>query len=175
MQIRSAVTEDAPALARVMIEANVQAFRGLVPDRCLEWITPQESAANWKKTLAPGALREEECLLVAEEAGTGVVGFALAKLMEDARYPRYRAELRIIAVDPSWQRRGIGLQLVRAIADHLTRFEINSLLVRVLKVNPNCGFYEHLGAKLIGEQEHDWNGMMLSMNVYAWRDVTQDE
>jgi ribosomal protein S18 acetylase RimI-like enzyme len=171
VQIRHAAVDDAPALARVMIAANVNTFTGLVPQRCLEWITHEESSANWARTLTPGTLRQEECLLVVEDGEGAVVGFALGKLLEDERFEEYRAELRSMAVDPKWQRRGIGKKLVRAVVEHLVGFGISSLIVRVLKANPNCGFYERLGAELIEEEEYDWNGVVLPMNVYGWRDM----
>ena len=86
IRIRPAVVSDADALARVMIEANQHAFRGLVPDRCLAWITPQESADNWRKTLGPGGMRHADCLLVAETLPEAtVVGFAMGRPAVDVR------------------------------------------------------------------------------------------
>src|SRR5687767_5185657 len=105
IRIRHAVAGDADALAHVMISANRHAFAGLVPEQCLHWITPQESADNWRRTINPGGMGEGECLLVAEhEPSAEVVGFALARVRRgDGGGGDARGELQVIAVSPAFQ------------------------------------------------------------------------
>jgi GNAT superfamily N-acetyltransferase len=166
--IRAATLADAAALARVMIDAHVAAFRGRVPDRCLEWITPEESTANWQRTLSAGGLRAEECLFAADDSAVGVLGFALGRVANDE--PAYAGEVRVIAVTPAHQRCGIGKALMRSVAENFARHGIHSLLVRVLRANPNRAFYERLGGQFIREEPRDWNGVILPEIVYGWPD-----
>lgn len=62
--IREAVPDDADGLAHVIITSTQTAFVGLVPEICLNGLTEEESAANWKRTLTQG-LDADEFLVVA--------------------------------------------------------------------------------------------------------------
>src|SRR5688572_13492719 len=101
MNIRAAKVDDAETLARIMIEANVHAFTGRVPEQCLRWITHEESERNWRRTIET-ELRGPAILVVAEEEGE-VVGFAMTRVAGDET----EAELKNMAVSPSHQRRGV--------------------------------------------------------------------
>jgi hypothetical protein len=43
--------------------------------------------------------------------------------------------------------------------------------VEVLRVNPNRGFYERLGARYVAERDYDWDGVVLTMCLYGWADL----
>jgi hypothetical protein len=61
---------------------------------------------------------------------------------------------------------------VAAVAGRLARAGIDSLLVRVLTVNPNRPFYKRLGGRYLREEPYDWNGVMFAMEVSGWPDTT---
>ena len=84
MRIRNVLLADADELARIMIDANQDAFRGLVPEQCLNWITPQESADNWRRTINRGAdMNADDRLLVAEtEHPSHLIGFVLVRVTD---------------------------------------------------------------------------------------------
>ena len=170
VSIRAATLADAPALADIVIDANEAAFRGRVPDQCLSWLTRAESATNWRRALGPGGLGEGQCLVVAETPTGQVVGCALGGPHGDE--PGYHGELSLLGVLPAYQRRGIGRRLVAAVAEHLAQGGVQSLLVRVLMVNPNRPFCERLGARYLRDEPYDWNGVPLAMAVYGWADTT---
>lgn len=170
IRIRSAMTTDASALAHVMIDATIAAFRGIVPDHCLRWISYEESAVNWLRTLGEGGLDEGDCLIVAEEQRGEVVAFALARVVHDD--PSYRGELRVLSVSPAYQRRGVGRELVQHVAAHFQRSGVRSMLVRVLTTNPNRAFYERLGARFLRIEPYEWSGVAMEEAVYGWPDLT---
>ncbi|HYI24670.1 MAG TPA: GNAT family N-acetyltransferase [Thermomicrobiales bacterium] len=162
--LRDVHVGDADALAHILIMSNEGAFRGRVPDHCLTF-TEAESGANWRRTLNEG-LPREDFLVVAEPPGLAPVGYAWGGPRDDD--PAYRGELRQIAVLPSAQNQGIGRRLVRYVADRLAAQGIHSMRVEVLRINPNRGFYERLGAHVLAEHDYDWDGIVLPMCVYGW-------
>lgn len=81
--------------------------------------------------------------MIQSEDGT-VVGYAWGVPRDgDALYG---AELKQIMILPTVQRQGIGRRLVRYIVARFAEQGVHSLLVEVLRENPNRAFYEHLGA-----------------------------
>lgn len=169
ISIRPAVVEDCPELARILVEANDDAFRGLVPDYCLESLTITESAINWRRNFAPGgSLEKGEYLIVAIKGHEKVIGFAMGGRRTGRR--DYPVELSVLMVDPPWQRQGVGRMLVREIVQIAMLAGFESLLVGVLKENPNRLFYERLGARQIGQKPYSWSGYVTAEILYAWDD-----
>ena len=174
--VRQARYEDRFALARLLINATTGAFRGRVPDRCLNF-TVEESATNWGRNFEEGGFPAGEYLFVAEVAGLDVVGLALAgrpstEGVTDAEIARaYPRELVSLQVDPAWQRRGVGRKLVAVVAETLAQEGEATLLVRVLAENPNRVFYERLGGRLAGSQPHNWEGHHTEELIYVWDDI----
>lgn len=171
--IRDAREEDAQALAACVVEPITAAFRGRVPDQCLEWLTPEESAANWRSWFRRRQEGEDDgsFLLAAQTADGRVAGCALGG--PQLNEPPFAGELFMMGVLPPHQGQGIGKGLVAAVARRLATAGIHSMCVRVLRANPNTAFYEHLGARTIREEPYDWNGVTLPQVVYGWRDTSR--
>lgn len=177
VSIRPARYADRFALARVIIDATRSAFRGRVPDRCLDWLTVEESAANWGRNFENGVLGRDKYLLVAEVGRSDVIGFALAvrraatTIKDLELFQDYPAELLSLQVDPAWQRHGVGHQLVAEIAARLAQEGESKLLVGVLADNPNRAFYETLGARLAGSRPFVWEGYQTEELIYVWDNI----
>jgi GNAT superfamily N-acetyltransferase len=166
--IRDLTLDDIDALAHVLVTAIERAFRGLVPDKCLEF-TEAESAANWRRFLVDGeGLPAGDFMLVAEADGQ-VVGYTWGGANDQE--PEYAGEIRQIMMLPGYQGRGIGRQLVCALARRLAEQNIYSLRVWAVCVNPNGAFYQHLGAVFVREFPYDWDGYATSGCVYGWADT----
>lgn len=176
--IRPARLEDCPALGHILVSATRAAFEGRVPQRCLNWLTPEESAANWAKNFEPGDILEQEChLFVAETAAGDVVGLALLDRAPSQTVPglddgaESPPELRVIQIDPAWQRQGLGRKLLAHIARVLRREGASGLTVRVLIENPNRPFYERLGAVELGASPYVWEGYSTLEIIYFWKNL----
>jgi GNAT superfamily N-acetyltransferase len=173
--IRHAHIEDCPSLAKIIIEATQDAFRGRVPDYCLKWLTPEESVANWAKNFkAEQSLKDGMCLYAAETKSSGVIGFAmLCPLEPNIAHSQfidqgYFHELRSLQVIPAWQKRGIGKQLIAKVADQVAVEGGACLLVKMLVDNPNMGYYEHLGAARLNSNPFVWEGYETKEIIYGW-------
>lgn len=177
--IRPANVLDCPALGRILVTANEDTFRDLVPDECLAF-TAEQSAENWKRNFREdGLLKEGEYILVAETEVDGVVGFAMLGETgpNDTATPaidkRYSHELAVLMVAPEWQKQGIGRLLVSHIAAEAQNQEAAHLLVRVLEINPNTAFYERLGAVHLATYPYDWDGYQTTGRIYGWNDLNR--
>ena len=177
--IRHAHIDDCPALAQVLIKATQHAFRGHVPDHCLEWITPEESAANWAKNFkAENELNAGMYLFVAETRSDGVIGFAMLSQFPGSNeydrntYKKYHHELRSLQIHPTWQRKGIGKRLVSHVAGQVKHEGGTNLLVKMLLENPNMGYYEHLGAVRLGSNPFNWDGFQTEEIIFGWENIS---
>jgi GNAT superfamily N-acetyltransferase len=170
---------DCPALGRLLVSANEDTFRDLVPDECLAF-TAEESAENWKRNFREdGSLNEGEFIIVAETKAEGVVGFAMMAKTKPADNTtpaidkQYTHELAVLMVAPEWQKQGVGRLLVSHVAAEAQNQGASRLLVRVAEINPNTAFYERLGAVQLATQPYDWDGFETHLLIYGWKDLTR--
>ncbi len=169
---------DCPSLAYVLISANERAFRGRVPDDCLDSLTPEQSEKNWTKNFDEnGNFKRDEHLLVATYKEQ-VIGLILSATLskqqkgELSGLESYSRELSVLSVDPSWHKKGIGRRLVRELVRLLLAENETHLLVRCLKDNQYCIFYERLGALKLGMLPYNWEGYQTDEVLYGWSDIT---
>jgi len=177
MAIRVAHMEDAPALARVIVDTGRSAHRGQMPEELLMKQSLAEAYAesehNWARTLrdiAAGA-NPQERIYVAEDESRAVVGLAMGGPPR-REAPDHTGEVYVLYVRESHQRRGVGRLLVQAVAAHLRRQGMPALIIGCLAANaPARRFYEALGGRVIAEREFDQDGVMLPEVVYGWIDT----
>jgi len=79
----------------------------------------------------------------------------------------------VLMIAPAWQRQGIGRKLITRVAQELSRQGETSLLVGILKENPNWVFYERLGARQVGGRPIDWAGYETQIILYGWDDLAE--
>jgi [ribosomal protein S18]-alanine N-acetyltransferase len=82
----------------------------------------------------------------------GLAGFALARVVLDS------AELMLLAVDPQWQQRGIGFQLLDATRTSCRAMGAASLHVEVRVNNHALRFYARHGFIRIGSRSNYYKG-----------------
>ena len=169
MRIRAAELHDAPAIARVHIETWRSAYQGIVPDAYLASLSPAEREGQWRDVLADdGGAR---FVLLAQDEADERIGFAAAG-PERSGDPQYRGELYALYVLPSYQRRGLGRALVRAVVDQLVATGTRSMLLWVLEANaPARRFYEGLGGAVVREQPIEIGGVTFMEVAYGWPDL----
>jgi len=177
IEIRHARIDDCPALGRIIVIATQDAFRGQVPDQCLHWLTPEESALNWAKNFTSDQSLEPGDSLFVAETQKEVIGLAMvSEITPEYNYEpyiagRYSHELLSIQVAPLWQQQGVGRRLLSRIADGLSKEQATHLLVRVLVDNPNLAFYERLGAIRIAKRPYEWEGYETEEIIFGWEDI----
>ena len=162
IEIRPAVPEDAPGMARVIVDTWYAAHAGQVTaerlaQRRATW-GYDESEQAWRRAIAE-ADGGAGLVLVATENGQ-VVAVAASEVTETGD-----AEVGALYVDTPRQRSGIGRRLIAMVIDHYRNHGVPRLSIAVLAANqPARQFYERMGGTESGTRE-DPDGLQV---VYTW-------
>lgn len=162
--IRSAIFDDAAAIAHVHVEAWRTAYREIMPAAFLDSLSEKERRDAWHELLTKDA--PEEFNIVAESDGS-IVGFARGG-PERTSDPDFAGELYGIYLLEEFRGRGIGRALFQTSAERLITLGMDSMKVWVLRDNPSRAFYERLGGVLVGEGTHTIGEMQMPQVAYGW-------
>lgn len=162
IEIRDATPDDAPAMARVIVDTWFAAHKGQVSEARYQQRRDTwgyaESERGWRRSIGE-ADGESARVLVAADQGRIIAVAASEVIGKD------HAEVGALYVDSSHQRAGIGRRLLHATIDHYRRLRIPTLHIAVLAANrPARDFYEALGGRESGTREEP-DGVEV---VYAW-------
>ena len=155
--IREAGFDDIDALVQVHVTSWNVTYPGYHPKPSVELRTSQ-----WKKYLLekPG---NWFCYLVEKDDGE-VVGFSTGSDFNDSELP-YKAELNKIHFLKSYQRLGLGKQLVCTVVNRFLKNDLRSMILFADPQNPNILFYEKLGGQRLYDKEGNFHG------AYGWKDI----
>ena len=162
IDIRAAVLEDVPELARLHAEVLRETYNGILTQAKASDETRQ---AQWR-----GQLERADAtnfVLVAEDDQKQIAGFAAGRQPKPSvktLFPEYHGELDKIYLWSQYQKQGVGRRLVARVAEQFARAGILSLLVMTHPKNTARQFYERLGAQKIWEDDGNV--------VYGWADLT---
>jgi len=171
--LRSALPEDAPAIAEVHVSSWRTTYRGLLPDSVLAALSVEQREPMWRQVTTEMLTGESRsCVFVAEDPVMGVVGFANAG-PEREEGADVDGELYAIYLLEQHQRAGLGRELVMRAVDFLVEQGHRSMRVWVLEGNPAQGFYERLGGQRSGKQTITVAGASFDEIAYVWPDVTE--
>lgn len=166
--IRTALDEDAEAIARVHVATWRSAYRGVLPDDFLASLSEAHYADRWRRVIGDGS----SSVQVVDQT-EGIVGFASGG-RERAGETGFEGELYAIYVLDSAQRQGHGRELVRAVAGALREMKLKDMIVWVLRDNAAArGFYERLGGVYVREQPITIGTATLEEVSYGWRSLDE--
>jgi ribosomal protein S18 acetylase RimI-like enzyme len=137
MNVRAATAEDAPAIARIHVDAWRAAYRAYMPASYLDSLSVDERSRMWTGALT----RAAPARLVVTDPLLGFCFFGASRDAEDGA-----AEIFAVYVQPdSWQR-GAGRALCTHAEEDARQRECASIALWTLKVNDGARrFYERLG------------------------------
>jgi GNAT superfamily N-acetyltransferase len=171
VRVRPARAGEASAIARVHDRCWRATYTGLLPDSVIAASTLADREALWARLLG----RPEECrgAYVAVAPDRQIVGCAWGG-PEESGDPVYRGELLGLYLLEAYQGRGLGRQLVAAVAADLLRQGHASLLLWALSANHRARrFYEALGGRLLREREIAMRGAPVREVAYGWPDISR--
>ena len=159
-RIRDARESDVPALARLHVETFNETHRSGRPGGPSCELREQQ----WHEAFG----RNDGswfCLLI-EDDGDALVGFAKGTA-HNGEVPGYAGELNKIYLLQRVQRRGLGRQLLCAVARRFVERGVTSMLLFGDAASPSNGFYEAFGAEGLYSPDGEFHG------GYGWRDLEQ--
>lgn len=160
--IRSASQDDAPEMARVIVDTWFSAHEGQVSrenfqKRRAEWGYP-ESEQGWRRSIREAEAGSAQ-VLVATDHGKVVAVAASEDIGAGC------AEVAALYVSVPYQGSGIGRKLLEATVEYYRTLGVPTLHIAVLATNdPARQFYERLGGRISGTRDHP-DGQEI---VYAW-------
>jgi ribosomal protein S18 acetylase RimI-like enzyme len=180
MKIRHARFEDAPAVARVLVDTFMESNRGILSEeawqrRKRDW-TYEVSARNWESAITEITNGSDpySCLYVAEDDAGEIVGMAYGCPAKEGTPPLDTGEVSVLYVLESYQRQGIGRALTQVTAAHLARLGMTKLHICTPAANaPGRVFYEKIGGVVVGERDDYEDGELTKLVVYEWADIQQ--
>ena len=172
IDIRPATPADAAGIARVHVKVWQSTYRGILPDDVLDEISIDNREALWTDILT--AYTATHPVLVAEAFGEGICGFGNVGPLRDDPIAGYTGEFKTLYLLPAYQRRGIGRDFLRRLAQLLLDHGHDSALAWVLAANPACGFYEAMGGEICGQrEEQSEEGDIIADVAYGWTNLAQ--
>ena len=144
--IRRATSADANEVAAVHVAAWEGSYRGIMPDEEFEKRPVERRRVQWAQWLATDGL----IVLVACDENETMLGFTAARLFDppESGYDSYLATLYL---RPEFKGRGLGISLLKAVANELYARGARNMVLRTLRLNPARLFYEKLGARLVAD------------------------
>lgn len=168
-KIRSAVVDDADAIAKVHVDTWRSTYHSLVPSEVLDSLSYEQRSEYWSSIIS----REDRdrIFLVAEEEKDGVVGFCVCGVNRDED-SEFASELYAIYVLEVQQNHGIGRTLFDKSRKWTLDRGMTSMIVWVLKDNPYRRFYEAMGGEIVSERMISIGEAELPEVAYGWRTET---
>jgi GNAT superfamily N-acetyltransferase len=169
------VPADAPAIGRVHVAGLHETYTDIMPPDWLAARTVEERTSRWKGIIEEPIACSTIAVYIAE-CETEVCGFASCgwQRTEMLKEAGFAGEFSAIYVLRRFQRRGIGLALMRSLALVLLDNRITTAALWCLKDNaPARSFYERVGGEFLLEQVGpEIHAGQLEI-AYGWRDLAQ--
>jgi GNAT superfamily N-acetyltransferase len=171
MQIRRAVPEDLPAVAKVHVDSWRTTYQSIVPQPFLDSLSYTAAEERFRRILANRDL--QPFMYVAVESPAGIVGYASAGRARNGP-AQFTGELYALYLLKEYQRQGIGSALFRTAAAQLVNFGMESMIVWALEANePACRFYRRLGGEPVARGNIDIGGQNCPEIGFGWLNLQE--
>jgi GNAT superfamily N-acetyltransferase len=159
---------DADAIGALHAQSWFTAYRGILLDSYLDNDLQRERQDYWRGKLP--TLSAKEFIVVAEDDTGGVVGFAAVM---DEPENGYDALLDNLHVRPDLKGKGLGGQLMKAVALKLRDSGRGSFYLWVLKGNVAAEqFYKSKGGVAEEISSTEFGGRIIGKTRFVWTDLS---
>ena len=177
MNFRLATIEDVPGIVKVKVDTWRTTYQSIISAEFLRNLSYKENEIKVRQRFEDPGLRR--FFYVAENDSNEIIGFSLGKLEQSnlsLNMPgirNYISEFMAIYVLKEHQRKHIGLKLTKLVVEHFFESNVKSMIVWVLKGNPNYRFYEILGGKNLGQGMIEIGANNYIKIAYGWKDIAK--
>lgn len=148
MNIRYATPEDATAIVKINVNGWKTAYRDIFPAEFLNHLSLDVDRT------AQEILKQPKNYYVAVDELGVILGFCFFGENRWEAFNSCDCELTAIYVDELAQGKGVGKALIKETAKELASRGKQKMLINVLEKNTKARlFYQHLGAKTIGNKD----------------------
>lgn len=179
--IGRASVRSAAGIARVYVDTWRSAYAGILPDKTLIGMSQERQTSEWAWLIRNRA--DSQTVLCASEIGYGVVGMASCGPGRSHDRPaaglfageegRKVGEVFTLYVQPEFQDRGIGRQLLAASFSALSEKGCERAFLWVISSNPSQFFYERMGGRRIANRIERLWGADVDQTAYGWPDLKE--
>lgn len=143
--IRIATLADAPHIAKVHVESWKTTYHNIIKPEILQASTIDKRTKLWEMILQ----QNQHYVLVAMDEENQLIGFI------DSYLPQQESigEINAFYILKENQGQGVGKQLLKQVLRQAKKQQCKELKIEVFNENPNCSFYEKMGAICIDEKD----------------------
>lgn len=161
IDVRSARSADAEAIAAVHKESWLQTYRGMIPHQVLDDMLRRRKVAWWRSAIGAG-----ETIIVLEVKDL-LVGYATCGRARDRRHAQ--GEIYELYLHPTYQGLGLGEVLFEGCRGVLDEIGYQGLVVWVLSDNYRAiSFYWARGGRRVAQADQCLGGHALPKVAFAW-------
>lgn len=153
--------EDSKELARLVISAWREAYKGLIDADYLKNMDEEQSKNRWEKEI-----EENNNILIYRENNTilGVIKYGEGESEKD------KGEVFVLYVKPEEKRKGIGTKLLNTAKQELLKEKYKKMVVWCLDGNKiGEGFYSKSGGERKEKREYTVNGIKVKENKFLFK------
>ena len=161
--IRTAEVGDAAAIAALHVE-GWEEFRPFVPDAVLAGRTLQRRTAEWRRRLEH---QDPRWWTAVAEDTVSIVAFVGVEHLAATAFGA-NSEIHHLFVTTAWRRHGVGRRLLAAAAEWIAASGAEPISLFSFTQNPHRVAYEHLGGRIVGERNSQWDGQVIPETCYLW-------
>jgi len=166
MVIRPTQKTDAHSLSCIYVQTWLDTYLSVIPYGYLSSM----SIPRHEKVFSNELNSKHIISFVAENNGR-VIGFITGGYERNGD-DIYSGEIYTLYVLKNFQRRGVGTNLVSALAMQFNNLGIFSMLVRVLKLNPYRRFYQNIHGIYLKTERRTFAAELMDVETYGWLDTT---
>ena len=170
IDVRDAKIDDIEKMCKVNTKTWITTYKDILPKDILEKRIQSEKQRiiNTKKDL----LEHSENIKLVGLYNDNIVGMSYAGLSETSLFPD-SGEIYNIYILKEYQKLGLGKLMFYKAIEKLIEQGYKDLVIKCLKDNKSCLFYEKLNGKLITTINTSIYGYNVLENIYYYKDMKE--